>query len=243
MEWIKDKNRRTGIIVTITAHVLLVVLLSFMLLEPPFPPPTQIGVEVNLGNSNQGMTDIQPETPQQTSTPTTSSDKVEKLATQSTEESINIKKTKTPKEVVKKEPEKPVIDKTFTFKQNNNKNGGNQGQTGKPGDQGMEGGDPNATNYVGDGGSGGVSFELSGRKGKTLTRPEKVLNQEGRVVVKIWVDKYGKVTNAKQEVQRSTTTNSVLVSKAIASAMSSEFDSNPNAPEVQTGFITYIYSL
>lgn len=244
MNWIKDRNRRTGIIITVAVHLLLVLILSFMLLEPPFPPPTQLGVEVNLGNSNQGMGDVQPETPnQQTLTPKQTYENIEKIATQQTEESVNIKKKVNDRKVEKQEPTEPVIDDRFKFKSNTNKTGGHQGQTGNPGDQGMQNGDPNANNYVGDGGAGGVSFELKGRNVKSLNRPAKVPNQEGRVVVKIWVDKMGKVINANQDITRSTTTNSVLVQQSLNAAYASEFDNNPNALEVQTGFITYIYTL
>ncbi len=244
MEWYKDKNRRTGILVTIGAHLLLILLLSFLVLEPPFPPPPQLGVEVNLGNSNQGMTDIQPDNPMEQSSKTNpSSNKIENIATQDSEESVKLKKTDKKTEEQKPVDEEPVINQDFTFKKTNKKDGGNEGITGKPGDQGMENGSANANNYVGDGGSGGVSYSLSGRNVKSLTRPEKVPNMEGRVVIKIWVNKMGKVTNAAQEVPKSTTTNSVLVQKAINSAYSSIFDTNPNAPEVQTGYITYIFAL
>jgi outer membrane biosynthesis protein TonB len=242
MDWFKDKNRRTGVLVTVGAHLLLILLLSFILMEPPFPPPPQLGVEVNLGNSNQGMNEKQPETPEQQSSRTSSTpEKVEKIATQNTEESINIKKKTEDKKIDKKEPKDPVIDQTFTFNRKN-KSGGSQGNTNTPGDQGNENGDPNASNYVGDGGSGGISFELSGRKNKKLVRPEQVTNIEGKVVVKIWVNKYGKVVNAKQEVGRSTTTNPIAVKRAINSALNSTFNSDPSALEVQTGFITYIFT-
>ena len=203
MEWFKDKNRRTGILVTIGAHMLLILLLSFLVLEPPFPPPPQLGVEVNLGNSNQGMNDIQPDIPmEQSSKPNLASNKIENIATQNTEESVKI--TKTDKKVDTQKPveEKPVINQDFTFKKNNKKDGGSEGKTGQPGDQGMENGSPNANNYVGDGGSGGVSYSLTGRNVKSLTKPEKVPNMEGRVVIKIWVDKMGKVTNAAKEVSK-----------------------------------------
>lgn len=242
MDWIKEKNRRTGVMVTVAAHLLLVLLLSFLVMQPPFPPPTQIGVEVNLGNSNDGMSDIQPETPSQQAN-ATSQPNSEKIATQSTEESVNLKNKTSSEKVTPKETPEKVIDNRFTFQQNK-KSGGNEGQTGKPGDQGKEDGDKNATNYTGGGGSNGSpGFELSGRKKVTLDRPKQVLDQEGKVVIKIWVNKYGKVVDAKQEINRSTTTNSVLVNLAIKSALISVFDANPNAPEVQTGYITYIFTL
>ncbi len=249
MDWLRDKNRRTAILITLAFHLVLVIILSFIILRPPFPPPPQLGVEVNLGNSNQGMGEVQPQKPKQQHTPVTpppKAEKVEDVATQSTEKTISISKKK--KKVEKQQPkeekkEEPKINDKLLFKSKSGKTGGNEGQTSKPGDQGMENGDPNAKNYAGDGGSGGVTFSLAGRKKKYLPKPSRNFKEEGKVTVKIWVNRYGKVTNATVINKGTTTTNSYLRKLAVSAAMKAEFDSKPDAPEVQTGTITYVFVL
>lgn len=58
-----DKDKRNGIIGTIIFHLILMVALFFLALRTPLPLPGEEGVEVNLGYSDQGMGNIQPETP------------------------------------------------------------------------------------------------------------------------------------------------------------------------------------
>ncbi|OIO99515.1 MAG: hypothetical protein AUJ98_11035 [Bacteroidetes bacterium CG2_30_33_31] len=245
MNWLRDKNSRDGIIGTIFFHIVVIFILFLLSLKPPFPPPPQLGVEVNLGDGDQGMGDIQPETPNQTSAskPKTS-ENIDNVATQSTEQSIKMNKNNKKKIATPiTEPVKQKIDDRFIFNKSNGKNnGGNEGNTGKPGDQGNKNGDPNAKNYIGDGGNG-VSFNLSGRNKRKLPLPPKGFTEEGRVVVKVWVNRDGMVTNATISIMGTTTTSSSLRKRAIDAAMKSEFDSKPDAPEVQTGTITYVFIL
>ena len=58
MNWLRDKNSRDGIIGTIFFHIVVIFILFLLSLKPPFPPPPQLGVEVNLGDGDQGMGDI-----------------------------------------------------------------------------------------------------------------------------------------------------------------------------------------
>jgi len=76
-----------------------------------------------------------------------------------------------------------------------------------------------------------------------LPLPPKGFTEEGRVVVKVWVNRDGMVTNATISIMGTTTTSSSLRKRAIDAAMKSEFDSKPDAPEVQTGTITYVFIL
>lgn len=252
MDWFKDKNRRAGVLGTIFFHLLLILVLALVSLKPPFPPPPQIGVEVNLGSSDNGMGDIQPEKPQEVSSskPQTTSQKVDNVVNQSTEESINLtdKKQKNTevKPKVEEKPVEKVVNNNFLFPTNKNTKGGNEGNDGKPGDKGKKGGDPNAKNYVGDGGKGGVTFSLTGRNAKSLPRPSTGFHEEGTVEVKVWVNKYGKVTNAQvsyEQGTRTTTTSNELKKRAVDAAMKAQFDSKADAQEVQTGTITYVFLL
>ena len=121
MEWTKDKNKRVAVLSAAFFMIVVIIILSMLSMKPPFPPPPQLGVEVNLGNSNNGKGDIQPVTPKETaaSHPKTNARKVDKVVTQSTEESVNLNnkkvETKTTKPVEEEKPDEPVIDNDFIF--------------------------------------------------------------------------------------------------------------------------------
>ncbi len=57
------KNRVKGVIGTIMFHLLLVLALILFGLSTPLPLPGEEGVEVNLGNSDEGMGYVQEEEP------------------------------------------------------------------------------------------------------------------------------------------------------------------------------------
>lgn len=174
----KRKDEIGGLAGTIIFHALLLLALFFMALRTPLPLPSEGGVEVNLGNSDQGMGVVQPKE-LQSATPATppppiTTKATEELVTDNTEEApaLEPKKEPKPKPVekpqpkpeVKKEPEpvpepQPKTDPRALFpgktSTGNPGQGGNEGITGKPGDQGKPFGDPNASGYDGTGGSGG----------------------------------------------------------------------------------------
>jgi TonB family protein len=241
-----DKDKRWGIIGTIVFHLVVLLLMFMISMKPPSPPRPLIGLEVNLGNSDQGMGDIQPEIASQAiqQSQSSASERNEKVSTQDIEESVNLKNKDRKANNQQKEPEKPKVDDKYLFSKNKNtKNGGSEGITGKPGDQGNPNGVPNSDNYVGSGGDGNVAWNLAGRKSLSLPKPKTNISEQGTVVVKIWVDKTGKVINAKIFITGTTTSNSTLQDLAVKAAYQAIFNSNPNAAEVQTGTITYQFIL
>lgn len=171
------KDEIKGFVGTVLFHALLVLALLFMALRTPLPLPSEGGVEVNLGNSEDGMGDIQPmelAAASQAAPPPSNATSEDEVVTSDDEEApaIEPKKEPKPKPVVKPEPKpqpvvkpepKPVpvqkVDPRAMFPGKTSTStsgaGGNQGITGKPGDQGKPNGDPFATGYDGDGGSGG----------------------------------------------------------------------------------------
>jgi hypothetical protein len=126
--------------------------------------------------------------------------------------------------------------------------GKSQGATFPGGNQGVPTGDPNAGNY-GAGGSGsgkqgtGVSFDLSGRSPKSLPIPKYPGDDEGIVVVKITVDKFGNVTAAEPGVRGTTIVNQKFYNEAKQAALKAKFDTNENAPAFQQGTISYRFVL
>ncbi|PIF02033.1 MAG: hypothetical protein CR996_01925 [Draconibacterium sp.] len=124
----------------------------------------------------------------------------------------------------------------------------NQGATFPGGNQGVPTGDPDAGKY-GQGGSGsgnqgsGLSYSLAGRNAKSLPRPKYPGDDEGIVVVKITVDKYGKVTSAEPGARGTTIMDERFWNEAKRAALSAAFNADDKAPAFQQGTITYRFIL
>jgi len=123
-----------------------------------------------------------------------------------------------------------------------------QGVTFPEGNQGNPNGSAGSGNYGnganGNGNSGkGPSFSLSGRNALSLPKPEYPGNEEGVVVVSVTVDKNGNVINAEPGVQGSNTYNANLLLAAKKAALKARFNTDPNAPALQQGTITYRFIL
>ena len=123
-----------------------------------------------------------------------------------------------------------------------------QGATFPGGNQGVPTGDPDAGNY-GPGGSGsgdqgsGVSYNLTGRTAKSLPKPKYPGNDEGLVVVKVTVDKYGNVTAAEAGVRGTTIGDQSFWNEARQAAMKAKFNLDEDAPAFQQGTISYRFTL
>ncbi len=89
----------------------------------------------------------------------------------------------------------------------------------------------------------GGSFALSGRTIVSLPTPRYNGNVQGKVVVKIWVDRNGNVTKTEAPQKGSTASNPTLVNAAIEAARKAKFNAVPNAPEEQTGTLTYVFRM
>jgi len=167
------KNNLLGFFGTTIFHGLLLLFLIFVVFKTPIPPYPEeggggsgLGIEVNLGNSDEGMGINQPEElampnftepkrqmvqPAEDDGDTKKTNTGEKLLTQendemSVPESEKNKVTKSsPKEEPKVNPNALYRKKTTT---------GNEGVTGKPGDQGNPNGNVHSKNYSGNGGTG-----------------------------------------------------------------------------------------
>ena len=128
-----------------------------MAFRTPLPLPGEEGVEVDLGMMNQGMGNIQPETPAipQAAQPQQKQEKSEEEnLTQNDEEAPAIEKPKSnkPKPDKPVEQPKPTVNQRALFKGNNNpQSGGSEGITGQPGDQGNPNGLAGIKKYDGQG--------------------------------------------------------------------------------------------
>lgn len=77
----------------------------------------------------------------------------------------------------------------------------------------------------------------------TLPRPSYTVQQAGKVVVTIKVDQYGKVLEAVPGAVGTTVTDRTIWEAAKKAALESRFNMSSDAPAVQEGTITYIFSL
>lgn len=123
---------------------------------------------------------------------------------------------------------------------------GGEGDDNRPGDKGSQDGDPYATSYYGSGsgsGTGGGGYGLNGRTLESRGKVAQECNEEGRVVVRIVVDRNGKVISAKWEVKGTTNTNPCLLAPAERTAYMHQWNPDANAPAQQTGFVVVNFKL
>jgi len=123
-----------------------------------------------------------------------------------------------------------------------------QGTTFPGGNQGVPTGDSNTGTY-GPGGNGpgdqgaGVSYSLTGRSVNSLAKPKYPGNDEGLVVVKITVDRYGKVTAAEPGARGTTIMDQSYWREARQAALKTKFNLDENAAAFQQGTISYRFRL
>lgn len=76
-----------------------------------------------------------------------------------------------------------------------------------------------------------------------LPRPSYTVQESGTVVVSIWVDQYGTVQKAVPGSDGTTVTDKTLWAAARKAAMETHFNMSADAPAMQEGTITYIFNL
>ncbi len=258
-----DKDRRKGLIGTLVFHAILLLLFLFVGLTYLDPKPED-GIVINFGNSETGMGDeadgaqsaISEPTPQtQTSDPveTTSPDENDVLTQDVIEApSVDTKKSNKPKteekpKVVEPAKPKPSSELEKMLQSVKSSKSGGEGEKEGEGDQGDPDGDPNSKSRVGDGGGGNGgsgNYQLGGRQALSKPRPDYPCTDQGRVVVKIYVNQDGKVTAAVPgeripQGASTTTASSCLYDQAKAAAMRTTWQPDSDAPNPQIGYIVY----
>lgn len=147
-------------------------------------------------------------------------------------------------DVEKPEPKKVTIDKRALFTSANNKKKDTlAAQTAERVSNALKSGNPQGNTRVGDT-DGEPSAKLKGRNVVgSLPFPQYTVNNEGKVVVKILVDQYGKVTGAVPGAAGTTVQDKRLWEAARDAAYKAVFNVSSSAPTVQEGTITYIFKL
>ena len=113
-------------------------------------------------------------------------------------------------------------------------------QTGGASGNGNGGGGSEKGNPVpGHGTIGGNSWTLAGRGVKTLPKPSSDFLQEGKVIVAIWVDAAGNVTDA--QVQGGTVSDKATQELARKAALQAKFTPSEDGTTKAKGTITYTF--
>lgn len=247
------KNKLIASIVTILVHAIIVALLFVLCFRTPLPLPGEAGVEVNLGMYEHGLTDLSQQydktTSQQVNETTRQQEEViekeDDIVSEDTDlPAIEPEKKTEVEEVTEKaaeEKEEPVINKRALFQVTPNNNAASEGNTKPESIQGSPNGLKDMNRYEGNGGSGGgPAYDLGGRGAKSIPSPSRDFDEEGKVVIDIWVDKDGRVQRA--EIGKGTTvTNSNMRESARQAAMKAIFIQDKDASDLQKGTITYTF--
>ena len=130
----------------------------------------------------------------------------------------------------------------------NNAEGANEQAEGDDqgiGDKGQPDGDPYANTYYGSPGSGSGTggYGLSGRSLVSSGKVQQDCNEEGRVVVRIVVDRNGRVIDAQAGVKGTTNNDPCLLEPARKTALLHKWNMDTKAPSQQIGFVVVNFKL
>lgn len=153
-----------------------------------------------------------------------------------------------PKKTPDPKPEKSTSDAVNSILNGEKSEGEAQqgeGNDNQNGDKGDPDGDPNASSYYGQGKGidGDGNYRLGGRKALNKKKYVQDCNETGTVVVEIKVNRQGKVIHANPGAKGTTNTSNCLMNPAKRAALATKFNSDANAPSIQTGFIIYEFKL
>lgn len=258
---------------TTLVHVLLFLLFIYWRYSVPAPPTLEeLGMEVNLGNAEDGSGLDQPQVvngaaadglavnyesasaeqaeakdllqSDDPDAPAIASPNANSLNNEETRRTsrINDRQSAEP-DASRAQPTRPryVYNGGTGAGGNNaavNASGSSEGNTTGSGDRGVPGGTPGASNYAGSPGSGtgGISHTLAGRD----ISPKQFVaefNQGGKVVVRVTVDREGRIIA--KSIKSSP--NSTLSAIALQKLSEARFTRNPDAAPEQIGDITFVF--
>ena len=120
---------------------------------------------------------------------------------------------------------------------------GSEGVTQGEGNQGSATGSPDSDNYSGGMGGKGIIPNLEGRNPVSLPKPEYNAQVSGTVVVRIRVNREGKVISAEPGQRGTTITDGSLWESAKKAALKARFNAKSDAAYTQAGTITYHFVL
>lgn len=254
-----------GWVVSLGIHILLVALLFLPMIAIHIPPPVEEGLIVSLGLPDEGQGDEAPavnaeqpkpenqaqpaEAVQEMTTRKPEKQVATKVITSNEQNSVLVREAEAKKQAKAEAQRKAAEEAKKQEEYNKTKKsygdllGGNgKGNTGKSGSQGDPNGDPNASALEGiSKGSGRVGGGLGNRGVLHEPQINDRSQKTGLVVIKVCVDKTGKVIKADYTQQGSTTTDSEL--KDIARKAALQFKFTLSTIEEQCGTITVDFKI
>lgn len=193
-------------------------------------------------SASQPSSAPQPADPQLTSDDEEAPEIAQQQKTQKPQPTQTQQQAKKPTEQTEQAPPRQVNKRALFTGRTQGSSSTSEGTSEGAGNQGEQGGSPEGSHDgMGQGSNG--SFDLAGR-GMIGDWPQADYpsNYSGKVVVMIWVDRNGKVTNAKYQPVGSTTNVGVLVNAAIKAAYKARFTPS-ETQDIQQGTITYVFKL
>jgi hypothetical protein len=261
----KNFNPKAAII-SIGAHIVLLLLCLFIgyTLPATSAPSDEMGMEVNLGSSEDGFGDeqglstadptFQPEEVQTSTSDNNDAETSNDLVTD--ENDVDAAVVKTNPNANKRQNNNNIIpDKGKTQQQPkilfpaNNGNGGNASRTNQNGgsegdgkgdsDKGVTGGVADASNYTGipGNGTGGIGHSFIDRSLVAKPRPDAEFRESGKVVIRVTVNRSGAVIAKRIKSQA----NAELGKIALKKIEEVRFSKSESAPPEQFGDITFVF--
>ena len=264
-----DPDQRKGMAVTIAVHVVMLICIFLFGIKYLDPPPLGgMIVAFGMDEDGSGSPAYNEQIPHSEPQPSASSVPYaevpeEALATQTEDSPLEVKKK--PEKEKKTEPKKPdpvkkpaeskpvpeapkdpTPSKTTSQALANILNPGTDQSKGDGQGTGYKGspeGRLSSDNYGVAGIGGDGNYRLAGRKALAKPKPEYTGTDQGRVVVRVQVDREGNVISAKYSLQGTEVTDPQLIRNAEQAARQTKWQPNPSAEPVQEGVIIYEFSV
>lgn len=247
------KSRVTGVALTVSMHIALLVcclITGFTYLDPPPPEQEQILIEFDepvIQKPKQTWDGTKPRAVEP------DPEKDINLVQRSEAQNKGTKSNEAPEakvdefgDVETPEPKREKeIDRRALFSAADNKTQKDTlaAQTAQKVSDGLKAGHAQGNTKTGET-SGEPNAKLAGRSvNGTLPRPAYGVQASGKVVVEIWVDQYGTVQKAVAGAEGTTVTDKTLWQAARKAALGAHFNVSGDAPALQKGTITYIFKL
>lgn len=198
--------------------------------------------EVDEQSASQPSSAPQPTDPQLTSDDEEAPEIAQQPKNQKPQPSQTQQQTQKPATQTEPAPQRQVNQRALFSGRTQGSTSTSEGASEGAGNQGETGGSPEGSHDgLGQGSNG--DFDLAGRGLiGSLPSANYPSNYSGKVLVMIWVDRNGKVTNAKHQPVGSTTNAVVLINAAIEAAYKARFTPS-ETQDIQQGTITYVFKL
>lgn len=249
----KKEDSRTSAAIALVVHVIIFLLIFFfMSFDLPDPPPAETYAELSLadfgysdtgsgdneGAPTQTSTAVAEETPEEAILDDNSdvSNNVTETPSTSTQVSATTANEKTAEQLQQEKEAKEKADRIAQMMGNT----GGDGNDNTGGNVGTQSGQIDGKGVFGEGGN---SYNLAGRRMIRKPKFQGKPTKDGRVVVKIDVNRSGKVINATVDQIKSNTTEQSLYNLAIKMAKTATFNDDQAAKIQQRGTITFTFKV